>query len=389
VVTELDTAGRNQVSPWSTRSETNMTIQPLTSEFKATQHNINLGVRRTIAVAAHLEVRAALLVAVPLTSRGLDDILIGSYRRNTGIWPGKDVDVFGKLTEESIESISPELAYSLFYGVLTEAFPGRVSPQARSVKVDYKPDVLPDAAFVREAAAFLKESAAVPLAEGFEFSVDVVPAVHFGEVWGIPQRDRDVWTRAAASDRWTRTDPEELTELTQKQNAGFLIGGQGAYVPTVKAVRQIRRSHLGDLKPGGFYFELLTYEGFSTGQITGNSWAEVTASTLSHLAVRLRTAGSEAVCDPALGQPYRPAPAPAALAHAADVFAGLAAKAQSALESDLCPAAAKWREIFGTNTQANGPVFPLPSGCRSDGTMMPPIINPNPLRGTNEAHGFG
>lgn len=366
-----------------------MTFQPLTSEFKAAQHNINLGVRRRIAVAAHLEVRSVLVVAPSLTSLGLADVLIGSYPRNTAIWPGKDVDVFGKLTGESIESIRPDEAYNLFYGVLDKAFPGRVSPQARSVKVDYKPDVLPGATFVRQAAALLKETAAGPVTEGFDFSVDVVPAVHFDEVWGIPHRERAAWARSAASDRWARTDPEHLTELTQKQNGGVLIGGQGAYVPTVKAVRQIRRTHLGDLKPGGLYFELLTYEGFSNGLITGDSWAEITASSLSHVAARLRTVGSEPVCDPALGQPYYPSPDPAAIGHAEGVFAGMAAKAQSALEADLCPAAAAWREIFGSNTQANGPVFPLPRGCRGDGTVMPPITNPNPLRGTNEAHGFG
>jgi len=368
-----------------------MTIQPLTGEFKAMQQNINLGIRRKVAIAAHFEVRAALVLAPALASRGLDHVLIGSYPRNTGIWPGKDVDVFGKLTRESIDSIDPDAAYNLFYGVLVEAFPGRVSPQARSVKVDYEPGVLPGATFVREAAAFLNEDAAAlpPPSAGFEFSVDVVPAVRFGDVWGIPHRNRGDWVRSAATDRWTRTNPEELTSLTQRQNGRCAIGGQGAYVPTVKAVRQIRCAHLGDLKPGGLYFELLAYEGFANDQIVGDSWAEVTASALGYIAARLRTVGSSPVCDPVLDQPYRPSPEPAAISHAADVFAQVAAKAKSALHADLCAAAAAWREIFGTNTHTNGPVFPLPPNCRADGTTVPVITTPNPLRGTNEAHGFG
>lgn len=367
------------------------TIQTLTEQFRTAQHNIDLGARRKVAVAAHLEVRAALRLAQPLVDRVLVDVLIGSYPRRTGTWPGKDVDVFGKFTNESIDTIEPSEAYDLFFTVLDRSFPGRVQPQDRSVKVEYQPSTLPAVAFVREAARLLDETDAIGPTDGFEFSVDVVPAVHFGKVWGIPDRNRERWTRTAAAERWRRTNPEKLTDLTQRLNGQISINGQGAYVPTVKAIRQIRKAHLGDAKPGGLYFELLVYEGFTLGPITGDSWAEITTSTLRHLADRLITVGTTPLCDPVLEQPYNPQPDPDAIARAAAAFAQLAERAEAALTRERCPAAAAWRQIFGSNTKVTGPVFELPSGCRSDGSVMPVFVGTqsNPVRGTDEAHGFG
>jgi hypothetical protein len=367
------------------------TIQTLTEQFRTAQRNIGLGARRKVAIAAHLEVRAALKLARPLVDRGLADVLIGSYPRRTGIWPGKDVDVFGKLRNESIDTIEPSEAYDLFFTVLERSFPGRVQPQDRSVKVEYRPSTLPAVAFIREAARLLEVPETIGPTDGFEFSVDVVPAVHFGDIWGIPDRNRERWTRTAAAERWMRTNPERLTDLTQRLNGEISIGGQGAYVPTVKAVRQIRRAHLSDAKPGGLYLELLVHEGFTLGQIKAESWAEITASTLRCLADRLLTVGVTPLCDPALEQPYNPQPDPGAIAHAAAVFARLASDADAALTSERCPAAAAWRQIFGSNTKVSGPVFELPAGCRSDGTVMPVFAGTqsNPVRGTDEAHGFG
>lgn len=103
------------------------TIQTLTEQFRTAQRNIGLGTRRLVAIAAHLEIRAALKLAQPLVDRGLADVLIGSYPRRTGIWPGKDVDVFGKLTNESIDTIEPSEAYDLFSDK-SRASRGRRSP---------------------------------------------------------------------------------------------------------------------------------------------------------------------------------------------------------------------------------------------------------------------
>lgn len=367
----------------------------LTDQFQQAQHWINLNARRRVAIAAHLEVRAVLRAAAVLARHGLDDVLIGSYPRNVTIWPGRDVDVFGKLTAESIESIRPGDAYQLFHDVLVSAFDGRITPQPRSIKIDYRGGLLPERTFIKQAARLLHET--VDTGEAFDFSVDVVPAVHFGDVWGIPTNDPQQWTRTAAAERWVRTNPEKLTELTQQLNGAIKVHGQGAYVPTVKAVRQIRSWHLGKLKPGGLYFELITHEGFASGAISAESWATITASALTYIAERLRTVTASPLCDPVLQQPYAPAPDQNAIAQAQIVFADLAGAARQALDLDACPAAATWRRIFGENSQAAGggqsqqtaPIFDLPTNCREDGTLAKPLVAPNILRGTNEARGFG
>jgi hypothetical protein len=367
-----------------------MAKHALSDQFRTAHRNIGLGRRRVVAIAAHLEVRDVLNEAASLRERGLHDVLIGSYPRRTGIWPGKDVDVFGKLTAESIETISPAAAYDLFYKVLFAAFGERIEPQARSVKINYRPDRSPGQRFVVEAAKSLGESEVLGLRDTFEFSVDVVPAVHFGALWGIPNRDPSSWQRQAAAERWLCTNPERLTELTQQLNAKHTIGGAGAYVPTVKSIRQIRRVHLGARKPGGLFMELVVYEGFSLGAIVGESWADLASSTLSYIAARLPTVGLNPLCDPALDKPYAPTPDAIDIAMAASVFSNLAAKALTAVGAEKCVAAAIWREIFGTNTNVNGPVFELPSGCTADGGVMPVFgTSADPIRGTNEARGFG
>lgn len=155
--------------------------------------------------------------------------------------------------------------------------------------------------------------------------------------------------------------------------------------PTVKLVRQTRQAHLADAKPGGLYFEILTYWAFEAG-VTGESFAEIFANTLTWIAQRLQTATSEPLLEPALMVPYAPPPPADALAQATIVFASLAAQAQAALrEDDDCAASAAWRRILGENE--NGAVFPLPEGCTEDGRRIAKIDS-NPAVGPRSERGF-
>lgn len=155
-------------------------------------------------------------------------------------------------------------------------------------------------------------------------------------------------------------------------------------MPSVKLVRQIRSAHLGDAKPGGLYFELLCYWAFQGG-VDGDSQAEILAKTLRSIATQL---GSGAVVtDPALGQPYSPAPDPAAVEAARNVFAGLAGEGEAALSAEKCPAAAAWRRILGANSR--GACFPLPEGCDETGRAIATAATAVAARGSREAGGFG
>ncbi len=135
------------------------------------------------------------------------------------------------------------------------------------------------------------------------------------------------------------------------------MDGQGAYVPTVKLVRQTRRHHLADRKPRGLYFELETYWAFEGG-VTGTTFAEIFASTLERIATRLET--GVVINDPALAREYNPAPESADLEHAAAIFRDVATKAALALAADRCEAARLWREILartiGTRSSRSPPV---------------------------------
>lgn len=206
-------------------------METFSSQFKQAITNITVnGVKRARAIKAHTEIRALLETDPHLCRLGVDTVLIGSYARQTGIYPGRDVDVFVKL-QKLDTSADPQAVFDAVCRVLVAHYGDRAEVQHRSIKVSFDGDD--------------------------KFSVDAVPAVRFGDRWALPTHDRDLWQRPA--ERWIETDPERLGELTSMRNRAPTVDGDGAYVPTVKLVRQVRAHHLGDQKPGGLYCELACY----------------------------------------------------------------------------------------------------------------------------------
>jgi hypothetical protein len=329
-------------------------VEVLAKEFGECLSRIEIdGIKRARAVEAHVEVRTFLETRPQLVKWGIDTVLIGSYARRTGIYPGNDVDVFSKLTALDTSS-SPREVFDEFADALVSHYGERAKTQARSIKISFTSG----------------------------FSVDVVPAVRSDNRWAIPSRDQASWGPGRA---WMDTNPERLTSLTEARNAEPQISGQGAYVPTVKLARQIRKHALGDNKPGGLYVELATYWAFQRG-LSGDSFATIVASLLEALRDNLSGYISSPLIDPALNVPYEPQPEPSQLVEAAGVYAELARKAAAALCEDRCNAAVHWREILGENER--GPCFPLPEGCDEFGNTVPPT-RVNVGRGSDEARGFG
>jgi hypothetical protein len=313
------------------------------------------GTKQARAIAAHVEVRALLETSGQLNEWGVDTVLIGSYKRNTGVHPGNDVDVFTKFTKLDTD-VSPAEVFGQVCDILTDHYRERAEPQTRSVKIHFSDD---------------------------GFSVDVVPAVRSDNQWAIPANEREVWGGSSA--RWVVTDPERLSELTLDANKKPQVNDQGAYVPVVKLMRQARKHHRGDARPRGLYIELATYDAFRNG-IIGDSFAELFAATLSAVAGRLGTVDMLPLLDPALGTAYQPVPDPDDVAAAASLFSNLAEQAAQALEADRCQAAFLWRQVLGHNDR--GVVFPLPPGCDETGKEVP-AVTANRGRGSNEARGFG
>jgi hypothetical protein len=296
-------------------------ITILSDQFKGALSRLELGEKRKRVEAAHKEIRELLEKDELLCSWGVDTVLIGSYARHTAIYPGKDVDVFTKLTKLDT-SVNPRAVFDGVRAVLVTEYGDRAEPQQRSIKVIFPVDGEED------------------------FHVDVVPAVTKGDRWAIPRHDTSLWDTAEISERWVETDPEKLTELSTAMNGTLEVDGQGAYVPVVKLVRQTRRQHRGKEKPGGFYFELMVYWAFAAG-LYGESFAEIFAKTLRAIATQLGS--NEPLTDPVLGTAYKPAPSDEDRAAAAEIFADLAASAERALTLEECPAAAIWRRILGEN----------------------------------------
>ena len=309
------------------------------------------GEKQRHAIAAHTEIQDLLTQDPLLQSWGINTRLIGSYGRKTAIYPGKDVDVFARL-ENLNTAASPQDVYNGVWAVLFARYGhvdqgGRATPQARSIKIDFPH----------------------PTDRGASLAVDAVPAVRHDPRWAIPTKDRDQW--APGQTRWVMTDPERFGDLSTRLNQASwspAVGGQGAYKPVVKLMRQAREVHLRDQKPGGLYVEFAVYDIWANRRVSGNEWAPLFARTLRAVAHRFASAVYEPLMDPGLGTPVDPPLDAAQWQYAGSTFQGLADLADAALNSDRCNAALKWRRILGKNDR--GDVFPLPPGCSGTGAAI-------------------
>jgi hypothetical protein len=346
-------------------------METLSDQFERAVSNVTVsGPKLAKAIAAHTEVRLLLESDPELRDWGIDTILIGSYARQTARYPGKDVDVFLRFTALSVRH-DPSKVYSGVERVLVahygdKEFGGRVTRQARSLKVDFPDTEDPHS----------DES----------FSIDAVPAVPWSEHWGIPNRDRDEW--AKEEKRWILTDPAQFaaeTNTLATANWSPTVGGSNAYRATIRLLRQIRHVHLGENRPGGLFTEIAAYYAWRDREVVGDSWAELVAASLSQVAVRFGIAESAGLIDPVLGTRMKPELDRAQWLEAASVFEELARKAHLALQSERCASAKIWREILGDNDR--GPVLPLPDGCDAGGFPLTSIA-PVEAVGSNQPRGF-
>lgn len=285
------------------------------------------------AAEAHAEVSDVLTGDDKLRALGISPVLIGSYAREVSIRRVKDVDVFGRLTEAD-DTLAPGKAMELFEDALVAEYGDRVERQYRSFKVDF-----PD----------------------FDLSVDAVPARPCGDHWEIPNRPNE---RA----RWVETNPTKLNELTTAANRKFTLNGSGIYVPTVKLIRQVRRTWISD-QPGGFFFEIMAYWAFQNTQPSETSHAVYLTVILEAIAEMLPDVADDGLPDPTLPGKTISTKATAADMTAATKKIGEAATlARTALvQEDACQAAAQWRKLLGKTSEGDH-VFPLPAYCNADGS---------------------
>lgn len=345
-------------------------METLPTQFTTAVSNVTISNdKEQRAIDAHTEVRELLQADATLKSWGITPLLIGSYGRQTARYPGKDVDIFLRFLNLDVTS-NPAVVYDEVSRILVAEYGhiddgGRVTPQPRSLKVD-----------------FASPNAQADLA----FSVDAVPAVPWGKDWAIPNRDRTTWQNEA--DRWVRTNPVAFGDASQALSTSDkspVINGRNAYKPVVRLLRQVRHVHLGEAKPGGLYVEVAVYEAWLNGRVTGDSWAELIVSSLYEVSRIFLTAADDGLLDPILRTPLKPALETSDWLHASRTFGTLAAEAEGALRATPCEAARTWRHILGTNDR--GQVFPLPDGCSGTGAPMPAVAAVS-ANGPTRARGF-
>lgn len=303
------------------------------------------------APLAHTEVSDALAEDAVISDWGFKALLIGSYKRQVSIRRIKDVDVFGRLTELD-DDVLPGTVLSEFERVLRKAFPAlggkaRVHRQARSLQV------------------------AFPRYDGLY--VDAVPARRWTspsgvEAWQLPKREDGDDPKG-----WQATNPHELTVLTSEMNDPDHF--DGFYVPTIKLLRQTRRSLMGKRKPGGLTVEIAALHAFRTGLVNGPTQADFYASALRQTGTVLYNAF---VLGIGLDDPTVPGEKVVVRGEDADkrdlanAFLDAAGKAEEALgRTDRCAAAKTFRDLLGKavdDVGDTGYVFPLPADCNADGT---------------------
>lgn len=311
----------------------------LNPQFTTALNSIEPGDDKTNAPEAHKLVRAALAADPKLAGYGINSILIGSYKRKVSIRRVKDVDVFCRLDSLPAGVTSAEILNSFFEVLHTEFGKDedgrrRVSRQSRSLKIAF-----PE----------------------FDLDVDAVPArpSTSGGMWEIPQRGSD--------DEWVETNPEAMSELTIAMNDEH----SGFYVPTVKLLRQTRRSLLNGAKPGGFFIEVATYQAFASGDVTGKTQAEYYVSALIAVSKLLTSFVKDqiALVDPTRdGETISVRADDDELANLDREFARAGDTAASALaEEHMGKAAVLYRSLLGKNGDGDT-VFPMPPGFKDDGT---------------------
>lgn len=350
-------------------------MESLPTEFGlAVRHVTISGTKEERAIAAHTEVRELLEDDPELCGWGIDTRLIGSYARHTARYPGKDVDVFLRFAGLSTAD-DPGVVYDGVARVLIRKYGekdvdpgGRVTKQARSLKVAFTDPDQPDS--------------------DLSFSIDAVPAVPWGDHWGIPNRDTDRWRDPDPENRWVLTSPIQFADDSETLSTSPdspTVGKVNAYCPVVRLLRQVRHVHLAEDRPGGLYTEVAAYHAWRQDAVSGDSWAELLAESLREVASQFRAATTSGMTDPVLGTPMKPELTPEQWNNGADVFEGLAAKAAEALDAENCRAAFLWRQILGENDL--GPVLPLPPGCDANGFPVS-AVSAVSYSGSDEPRGF-
>ena len=174
--------------------------------------------------------------------------LYGSYKRHTSINTIKDVDIVIETNFDiSLEENNPKAVLRKLKAALVRLYKDADNPeyQRRSIKVK---DPLPEH-------------------EESELTLDVIPAVRFGTILKVPDRELE---------EWINTNPEGHITYISSLNKD----SDKRLVPLIKAMKHWWELHGKGSKPKGFWLECLVAESFD---LTKGSYAEHILSVLQNI----------------------------------------------------------------------------------------------------------
>jgi hypothetical protein len=280
--------------------------------------------------------------------------LQGSYKRNTAIHPGKDVDIVVVTTIDP-DATTPAAANKRLGDCLSRYYKN-VEPQTRSfgVKLSYvtMDVVLATSRYIKKSAAMVE---ALRRADSLDAATDWIEHELL-----IPDRDLN---------RWVATDPKKQLAWTTDLNTSC----GGYFVPLVKMFKWWRKETYGDPRyPKGYVLERFAGECVDAAK---RDHAEGFVQLLQNL--NSKFAAYAAIGQvPHLADPGVPTHNVAHRLAVAD-FQAFMSKVSSALpkaraaldEPDLKKSADQWRALFGTK-------FPSPPEEKK--ASFPPVpVRPN------------
>lgn len=305
--------------------------------------------------AGHKTLRKRLANDDDFSTIHVNTFLQGSYKRNTAIHPGKDVDIV-VVTSIDPDATTPDAANARLEKCLRRYY-DKVTPQNRSycVTLSYvtMDVVLATSRHLKKEAAMLASMRSADELESAKAWVEH-PLL-------IPDRDRG---------HWVETDPKRQLQWTTDLNAAC----DGYFVPLVKMVKWWRKEAYEKPKyPKGYVLERLVGECVDK---TKRDHAEGFVQVLSNIQAKYASYGMLGLV-PNLPDPGVPSHNVAHRLSAEDFKAFMEqvektlpiARAALLEEKDVQKSADLWRKVFGTK---------FPAASAGSRAFFPPIpVRPN------------
>lgn len=301
----------------------------------------------------HLTLRKRLREDKDFAKYHVETFLQGSYKRDTAIHPGKDVDVV-VVTNLDVDSVTVAQVYDFMPQILDRYYLGKWKEQGRSFGISLS---YVDLDVVIATSKHLDEDELTTLSKA---TTDASDDWKEHSLW-IPDRDRNQWVETHPKAQMAAT-----TELNKRSN--------GQFVPLVKAFKWWRQERYSDpVRPKGYILERIAAENVDTD---ATSYPELIQSLFRNIVSNYRNNVLTNTV-PFLPDPGNPAHNVAGRVDPQDfktfyeyVRDELPTIDLACTETDTAKATRHWRTVFGSK-------FPVSANKSESATFPSRPIVPN------------